>query len=210
MSDITIINRIINQPNATKDFVYVFSGVSGTGNTDLVIPNLNNIAAARGMALKDMNIVVVYLGSTNTSNGNITLKVGCDGATAPLNLANNINSINVIGDILNNPNVATDKIITYYNLFGVGNYNVSVDLDGLEKVDTTNTIPWRKMNIVVAWLGETNTITNGNLNFSIGCPNQIVSTSVNKNILIGVMLFFVCCMCMFSIISMLAISMRGE
>lgn len=203
MSDITIINRILNQPDATKDFVYVFSGISGTGNTDLLIPNLNNIAAARGMALKDMNIIIAYLGSTNTSNGNITLNVGCGEATAPQNLANSINSMDTINTILNNPNVATDKIMTYYNLFNIGDTNVSVDLNGLEKVDTTNMIPWRKMNIIVSWLGETNTITNGNLNFNIGCPNQIATRGVNKNILIGMLLFMSCCFCVCVILLML-------
>lgn len=202
MDDITIINNILNKPDPIKDFVYVFSNISGIQNTELLIPNLNSIADARNMELKDMNIIIIYLGSTNTTNGEVSLNVGCNDYIIPKNMANTINSLDIITPILTNPNSNTDRIITYYNLVNVGDTNVGIDFKTFEVNDEINYVPWNKMNIIVSWLGSTNTIVNGKLNFTIGCITPITTYGINKSILWIALLVCICYVCWVVIIIM--------
>lgn len=203
MDSITIINNILKNPDPIKDFVYVFANISGIQNTELLIPNLNSIADARNIELKNMNIIIIYLGSTNTTNGIVSLNVGCNDYIIPQNMASTIKSLDIITPILSNPDSNTDRIIIYQNLMNVGDMNVGIDFKTLEVTDEINYIPWNKMNIVVAWLGSTNTIVDGKLSFSIGCVAPITTYGINKNILWLTLLFYICCVCCIIIIIML-------
>ena len=98
------ISNILNNPDPKTDFIQVYTDFRASGDINTNFPkNLSSIAQARGIPLQNMNVIVVYLGSTISAGGNIN--IGC-ATPSTQDMPNTIISptlLTTINNILANP-----------------------------------------------------------------------------------------------------------
>jgi len=177
----SVISNILNNPNPKTDFVQVYTNLNANGDINLDLPNnLLSIARARGIPLRNMNVIIVYLGSTISAGGNINL--GCSTPLAQ-DIPNSIISptlLSTINTILANPNPNTDYINLNTNMTAGGNIDFSYDFSTAQP-PSGKFIPWRNMNIIFASIKNTPG-PGHNLNITFPCTNKSQQINYPTNI----------------------------
>jgi hypothetical protein len=172
--DYSSILNILKNPNPKTDFVQILSDIDANGDANFPnVPNdLTPIALARGLLLQDMNVVIVYLGSTIKATGNVN--IGCTTTTQDIpNSPISADTLAKITTILTTPNPDTDLINLYTNNMSGLTKDTNYDFT-MAKAPSGKCIPWKNMNIIFSSIKTMNGL-GYKLNITFPCTNKPIT-----------------------------------